>query len=455
MPITSLSFTDAGPIDEVHLDFDNKVNVITGPNNSGKSTILWVLGELLVYPFTMPSKLFRSNSPTWELSFTSPTDGKQTIKGSLPAEISTFRQMYREIGFTCYVPAQRQSTTFRSSGPTVSSNIETHLDERVALLQQERPQLIRKFGTQVLREAGRIIKESEEPELAKRSSVLLSGASLVSDAAMKQKFIDLDYATYRDEKPGGRAIITKIASISSEITEGFPIRFIRVSEDPEGLFPLFDTPDGEVSMDVLSQGTQSIIQFLAHFLIGCAEYYDFPSDLNDMPGILIIDEIDAHLHPTWQRRILPTLTKHFPNFQIFCSTHSPLMLAGLKPGQVHLLHRGEGKVTVSQNKADIAGWTADEILRQFLQVPNPTDAASADRVRRLQELMREEELSSKEIEERERLQRTVREDLLSGPRSAHVKQFAEELRQARERRAREVTNTSPSNESKDADVSQE
>ena len=56
-------------------------------------------------------------------------------------------------------------------------------------------------------------------------------------------------------------------------------------------------------------------------------------------GNLIIDEIDAHLHPSWQRRIIPALTRNFPNLQIFCSTHPPLMLAGLEEGQVQLISR--------------------------------------------------------------------------------------------------------------------
>ena len=60
-----------------------------------------------------------------------------------------------------------------------------------------------------------------------------------------------------------------------------------------------------------------MIQWLAQLLIGYAEFYDYPVDLAERPGILIIDEIDAHLHPSWQRRIIPTLIKHLPNLQIF------------------------------------------------------------------------------------------------------------------------------------------
>ena len=260
---------------------------------------------------------------------------------------------------------------------------------------------------------------------------MLTDTSLIGNEAIIQKIIDLDYAAYRRQRPEMRAIVETMASLASEITDGFSIKFRGVEEDEDGLFPLFGTPDGDLPLNVLSQGTQSIIQCLAHFLFGYAEYYDFPPDLEEKPGILIIDEIDAHLHPSWQRRIIPTLTQHFPNLQIFCSTHSPLMLAGLKAGQVQLLRRDpEGRVSVSTNDPDIAGWTADEILRNFLEVPSPTDLATAGHVSRLQKLWSKEKLTSAEAEELEQLRHTVNRDLLRGPVAAQVEQFAEMLRQA-------------------------
>ena len=67
MPITSLHFTELGPFEDISFDFDNQVNVFTGPNNSGKSTVLWALGELLVFPFTLPSRLMRVDEPEWKL----------------------------------------------------------------------------------------------------------------------------------------------------------------------------------------------------------------------------------------------------------------------------------------------------------------------------------------------------------------------------------------------------
>ena len=157
-----------------------------------------------------------------------------------------------------------------------------------------------------------------------------------------------------------------------------------MTKENGGMFLGMKTPFGTVPFDTLSQGTQSIVHSLARFILGYAEFYDFPPNLQDKPGILIIDEIDAHLHPSWQRQVIPTLTRNFPNLQIFCSTHSPMMLAGLKEGQVHLLKPEEnGKITVSRNESSIVGWTADEILRNFLEVPNPTDIITAGNVVRL------------------------------------------------------------------------
>ena len=83
--------------------------------------------------------------------------------------------------------------------------------------------------------------------------------------------------------------------------------------------------------------------------------------------------IDAHLHPTAQRRIIPILRQHFPMMQIFCSTHSPLMLVGLQPGQIHMLQRtSQGTVTVLRNETAIVGQSADALLQQFFGISATT-----------------------------------------------------------------------------------
>lgn len=54
-------------------------------------------------------------------------------------------------------------------------------------------------------------------------------------------------------------------------------------------------------------------------------------------GIILIDEVDLHLHPSWQRLIIPKLTELFPNCQFFITTHSPQVLTHVKPDNIFLL----------------------------------------------------------------------------------------------------------------------
>ena len=282
----------------------------------------------------------------------------------------------------------------------------------------------------MLHEMEQLLKRYEE--LGKRAKLIETDALSISDEAVVQKVIELDYRAYRTGRPAIRSIVDRVAAIASEVTEGFPIRFVRVDEDDDGLFPQFETPDGHLPLNVLSQGTQSLIQWLARLLIGMAEYYDYPEDIEQRHGVLIIDEIDAHLHPSWHRRIIPALTKHFPNLQIFCSTHSPLMLAGLKAGQVQLLDRGEdGRVTVSRNERDIVAWSADEILRSFLEVPNPTDLETANDIERLQQLRRIHRPTEEQTKELERLKETVRSDMIGGPLARDLEELRAVLSEAK------------------------
>ena len=428
MSVKSLWFTNTGPFDDIRFEFEKHVNVLTGPNNSGKSTALLVLGELLVYPFGLPSKLIRSDGARWELCFGS-AHRHQTLTGQLPTFPNDLVAMYESIGYTCFVPAQRYNSDYRSPGPSVGDRIDERARVEADHIAQTWPEIYDDAGPESIRQAMRERHTSLHPELAKRAKLMMAGTSLVSDEDVVQKIVDLDYAGYRRRNPNIHRTIEQIASVSSEITEGFPLAFSDVGEDGRGLFPTVSTQNGELPVGSLSQGTQSIIHCVARILLGYAEYYDFPSDLSDKPGIVIIDEIDAHLHPTWQRRFIPTLRNNFPNLQFFCSTHSPLMLTGLDKGQIQLLRRdGEGRVTISVNESDIDGWTADEVLRNLLEVTDPTDIQTARRLARLQELRSTEGLSPTEAQELETLRRTVGQDLMRSPRLGRAMEFAEELR---------------------------
>lgn len=394
MPIASLQIRDVGLFDKIEFEFDPQINVLVGPNNCGKTTALFTIADIAVYPFDFPRKHLREGS-SFNVLFGEIQRSEESIEGHLPIssddkkywpkkQIDEFDRIRRKLGFASFTPALRVGTDFKSLGPVMDTE---------------------RTGTDDVDE-----DEDESFDLV---------SSFIRDKAIIQDLVNLDYQSYREAKPTIRGTIDLIASVASQITEGFPVKFAGVKEEKGGLVPCFDTPDGRMPLNVLSQGTQGLILWLTRFIIGYARYYDFPVSYAGKPGVLIIDEIDAHLHPSWQRRILPVLSAQFPALQIFCSTHSPLLLAGLKRGQIQLLHRGsKGKVTVTQNETDVKGWSADEIYSGFLEVENPTDFETDNQLERLEELRSKKFLSPAEKKELEQLRKGIGSALRNTPSSS-------------------------------------
>ena len=382
MPIVNLQLSHLGPLEDIAFAFDERVNVFVGPNNCGKSTALIALGNIVACLFEVPRKLYRQTPAEFVMHFVGANGERREFRGALPIErestahLAIWEDMLRTLGYTVFVPALRHSTGFRApwSGHALAGTSRPQQPSSAPGLPHS------SWETQELPE-----------ELRRRQALLPTDPALIRDEVAIESMVELNSRAYRWNDPALHGIIAQVATIASEITEGFPMQFLRVAEDQEGLVPQFSTPDGDVPFNVLSQGTQSVMQWLTFVLAGYAKYYGYPTNLAAQPGIVIIDEIDAHLHPAAQRRVIPALQRHFPRLQIFCSTHSPLMLAGLKTSQIQLFQRdARGKVTLSRHETDIVGWSVDEILQGLLGVEHPTQLEIERRLKHLQELQRPE-----------------------------------------------------------------
>ena len=84
-------------------------------------------------------------------------------------------------------------------------------------------------------------------------------------------------------------------------------------------------------------------------------------------AIVLIDEIDLHLHPGWQRRLIAALTKTFPKSQFLLSTHSPPILGHLDPKSIWILQRRKSGIKATRPD-DAYGQTADRILEDIMDV---------------------------------------------------------------------------------------
>ena len=83
-------------------------------------------------------------------------------------------------------------------------------------------------------------------------------------------------------------------------------------------------------------------------------------------GIILIDEVDLHLHPAWQRMVLPQLTKTFPNCQIIVSTHSPQILGEVDATQIRILTQNEENLNSYYIPTQAKGLTSNDILDELM-----------------------------------------------------------------------------------------
>ncbi|HSK79959.1 MAG TPA: AAA family ATPase [Thermoanaerobaculia bacterium] len=182
-----------------------------------------------------------------------------------------------------------------------------------------------------------------------------------------------------------------------------------------GPSPMFETSRLRVSVDDraielpatwLSDGYQAMLSWVAD-LLGHAFLEDPEADPWGLQGIVLLDEIDLHLHPTWQRRIIPLLRRVFPKLQFIVNTHSPLVLAGFERDEIILLKMQGGQVVQDPAEIEPGVLTASEILSNFFDVQR---AGRPDLVRKERRYVELKALGHPGEREREEL-RTLERDL--------------------------------------------
>lgn len=386
--------------DGVEFRFDKHVNVFVGPNASGKSNLLRMLGRPVhdgygdVFQYICQFAV--SVSEDWPVVHLDHDD---------------YVHRWAEVPWV-QIPATRLSLPWsemdRSDKPVLLSKD----DETVASVFRHGYDCGVFDANQVEIALQLLVDETQSrpPDGGLRARQRTAGGNLAGYNLNKAVEI-----SYRCAQRILSEIVTgpsphNLVEGRSEFSDGI---FITYPEVRLGM--AVDIVDGDsVATNRLSSGTQSSLLWIRFLALQMLYHYDFQDEWEQQPAVLLIDEIENHLHPTWQRRVIPALRHYFPGLQIFATTHSPFVVAGLKKGQVHMLKRdADGVVTASTNEHDIIGWTTDEILRTFMGVDEPTDQLTIDRRERLLELRRKDSLTDTEAAEMEELRRQVNDDFLS------------------------------------------
>jgi len=135
----------------------------------------------------------------------------------------------------------------------------------------------------------------------------------------------------------------------------------------------FKTDFGWIRLRDLGYGYQTMIAWILDLVKRMVERYPrSPNPLTE-PAIVLVDEIDLHLHPDWQRRIIAHLTKYFPNTQFIVTAHSPLIVQSAEEINLVILKKEGESVHIEQPKIrTFRGWTVEEILTDLMALEGQT-----------------------------------------------------------------------------------
>jgi hypothetical protein len=193
----------------------------------------------------------------------------------------------------------------------------------------------------------------------------------------------------------------------------------------------FKTPFGWQNIESLSYGYQTMICWLVDLTRRLFDRYPDSVDPLSEPAIVLVDEIDLHLHPKWQREVMDYLSERFTNTQFIVTAHSPLIIQNQRAANVILLKRIPGengqpdRVEVRQDLDEIKRWRADQILTSDLFGLATANGPEIDTLEAERDTLLEKEKPS--AHERQRLAELDRELSRLPSYSSHESVKAEQL----------------------------
>ncbi len=146
----------------------------------------------------------------------------------------------------------------------------------------------------------------------------------------------------RNAEAFSRALATFLEGFSDPKIEELPLR-LRVNKDGEALY-----------LDQLSDGERSLLAIVADLVRRLSLANPEIADPLRGAGVVLIDEIELHLHPTWQRTVIGKLRTTFPNIQFIATTHSPFVIQSLRAGELINLDPEEFGEYADKSIEDIA-----------------------------------------------------------------------------------------------------
>lgn len=331
MQIDQLSLRDVGGIRKLDIPFNAGMNLICGTNGVGKSTVLEAIAAVFSpnYPSTTIKKRAAASAEA----------------GSIDVQLRSGGAEKRLTGLITAVNPEEQSRPFGSleEGPaiiTIRANRDFSYTKSESI--------------------------ARDPDLSIHDIQSRQKGTLPGEEVKRWFSNRWLMRPHGDNWPGHRrknleTAIKMFGYLDSSVT---------LSHVDTSTFDVFvNTANGTHPFEFLSSGFRSAYYLLLG-IIKEVEFRKLDVSADKFSGVILIDEIDLHLHPTWQRNIAEALKSTFRSAQIIATTHSPHTIQAASASEVIALIRQEdGETGIRElpvGEYGFSGWTIEEILKDVM-----------------------------------------------------------------------------------------
>lgn len=358
MKINSLIVDGIGGIQYLKLDFIDGVNVICGANGIGKTTILDIISD--AFSFNVSSKLKRN--ALCEL-------GKYNIE----------------------INVRENENHIAKSREVIVENFQPNKDEYRSGWQKYSNNLFY-FGINRNINYTKLTSVASDPErpdyiVSKMATSGIQADDIKNWFVNRYLFVDKKDSLTQEQIENYR-LAEKTFSVLDN-TVNFKTVIARTYDI------ILSTSKGDIYFEYLSSGYKSCI----YIILGIIKEIEYrtsenPIQANKFDGVILIDEVDLHLHPIWQAGLINALKTIFPYAQFILTTHSPSILQTLDKEEIIALGCDENGNTylkeLKLGRFGLQGWNLEEILKDIMEMPSTTSKLYEETFAKFDEAMNDE-----------------------------------------------------------------
>lgn len=369
--LDTLSLTNFRCFEQCEIGFHPNLTVLVAENGSGKTAVLdGVAAALSVFvnainPNEKSRKIERSDVRLLP-------DGTGKMEPCLPTE------------YLAQATVRNEPVIWKSTVRTYGGKVRPSFRE-LATLQQaalkfradsEILPLIAYYGTGRLWSEHRLTEyrrssvTNVEERVAGYSDCLTSSSSFKDVSTwFEHRFRQTASPAFRESLATNLAMIEGVKRATREVLA--PTGWLNLAWDSElASLSAEHESQGRLPLFMLSDGVRTMLALVADVARRCASLNPQLSDQASLqtPGVLIIDEVDMHLHPRWQQQVLGLLQGAFPALQIIVSTHSPHVLSTVEKSSIRVLRTEENELSVETPLLQTRGVESADVLAAVMDV---------------------------------------------------------------------------------------